>query len=266
MLLLRGAVLSALLAGSAHADARCSAHRGDNAAAPENTIPAIAAAVRMGAKQIEFDVRLSRDGRLVIMHDATVDRTTNGTGKVAELTFSGLRALDAGSWFGEAFAGTKVPTLEEVLAAIPKGVRMNVHLADVAGVAMQAASLLARMGRLDDAFLACTLEQAAEVRGAFPQLRICNMSRQGGDLWKYVDLTIAAKAGFIQLRDGAGGAIPQDLAKAVEKLHRHGITVNYFGANDAVKIRALAAAGVDYILTDRLALCRQELGEAGSKE
>lgn len=266
MLLRRMVVDCCLLASLAQAGAHCVAHRGDKAEAPENTIAAIVSAARKGARQVEFDVKLSRDGRLVIMHDATVDRTTNGKGRVAELKFDELRALDAGGWFGKAFAGTKIPTLEETAAAIPKGVLMNVHLADVPGVAIQTARALDRIGRLDDAFLACTLEQAAEVRGAYPKIRICNMSRQGGDLWKYVESTIEARAEFIQLRDEPGGATPEGLAKAVERLHRRGITVNYFGANDEAKIRALAEAGVDYILTDRLALCQKVLGEAGAKE
>ena len=84
--------------------------------APENTLPAILSAVRKGAHQIEIDAQFSKDRVLVLMHDATVDRTTNGTGKVAELTFDELRALDAGSWFDAQYRGLQVPALEELLA------------------------------------------------------------------------------------------------------------------------------------------------------
>jgi len=90
-------------------------HRGDRARAPENTIPAFAAAVASGADFVETDLRLSADGVAVVMHDATVDRTTDGTGAVADLTLAELRALDAGSWYDAAFAGTPVPVFGEFL-------------------------------------------------------------------------------------------------------------------------------------------------------
>jgi glycerophosphoryl diester phosphodiesterase len=96
------------------------AHRGYSAVAPENTLPALAAAVRAGATHIEFDVRTTADGVPVVIHDRTVDRTTNGSGQVWDLTVDEIRALDAGSWFSPAFAGTKVPLLSEVLS-LPLG-------------------------------------------------------------------------------------------------------------------------------------------------
>ncbi|MBZ5752897.1 glycerophosphodiester phosphodiesterase [Metabacillus rhizolycopersici] len=91
------------------------AHRGASAYAPENTISAFDKAVEMKADYIEIDVQRSKDGKLVIIHDTTVNRTTDGTGKVGELTFDQLRSLDAGSWKGEQFAGEQIPTFDEVL-------------------------------------------------------------------------------------------------------------------------------------------------------
>jgi glycerophosphoryl diester phosphodiesterase len=91
------------------------AHRGYSAIAPENTLPALAAAVLAGATFVEFDVRTTADGIPVVIHDRTVDRTTDGRGAVWELTFDELRALDAGSWFSPAYAETRVPLLGEVL-------------------------------------------------------------------------------------------------------------------------------------------------------
>ena len=91
------------------------AHRGYSAVAPENTLPALAAAVLGGATYIEFDVRTTSDGVPVVIHDRTVDRTTDGSGHVWELTADQVRALDAGSWFSPAFAGVRVPLLAEVL-------------------------------------------------------------------------------------------------------------------------------------------------------
>ncbi|MGG0717196.1 glycerophosphodiester phosphodiesterase family protein [Robertmurraya massiliosenegalensis] len=91
------------------------AHRGASGYAPENTIAAFDLAVDMKADYIEIDVQRSKDGELVLIHDTTVNRTTNGTGSVGDLTFEQLRSLDAGSWFGEEFAGESIPTFEEIL-------------------------------------------------------------------------------------------------------------------------------------------------------
>jgi glycerophosphoryl diester phosphodiesterase len=91
------------------------AHRGYSAIAPENTLPALAAAGPAGATLVEFDVRTTADGVPVVIHDRTVDRTSDGTGAVGELTVDEVRALDAGSWFSPAYAGTRVPLLAEVL-------------------------------------------------------------------------------------------------------------------------------------------------------
>jgi glycerophosphoryl diester phosphodiesterase len=91
------------------------AHRGAEAVAPENTVAAFQAA-QPYADQIEFDVRVSADGKLVVIHDADVKRTTNGTGLVSDKTLAALKALDAGSWFSPAFIGERIPTLAEPLA------------------------------------------------------------------------------------------------------------------------------------------------------
>ncbi|GHF26075.1 glycerophosphodiester phosphodiesterase [Pseudolysinimonas yzui] len=91
------------------------AHRGDRASAPENTVPAFEAAVAGGADFVEVDVQLTVDGYPVIIHDATVDRTTTGTGAVADLTLAEIRTLDAGSWFAPQFAGVQVPMWGEFL-------------------------------------------------------------------------------------------------------------------------------------------------------
>lgn len=91
------------------------AHRGASGYAPENTIAAFDKAVKMKADYFELDVQRSKDGHLVVLHDITVDRTTDGSGYVGDLTLRELKQLDAGSWFGEEFAGEKIPTLDEVL-------------------------------------------------------------------------------------------------------------------------------------------------------
>ncbi|MFT9596767.1 glycerophosphodiester phosphodiesterase [Mesobacillus sp.] len=91
------------------------AHRGAAGYAPENTIAAFDKGLEMKADYIEIDVQRSKDGELVVIHDTTVDRTTDGTGRVGALTLVELRSLDAGSFKGEQFAGEKIPTFEEVL-------------------------------------------------------------------------------------------------------------------------------------------------------
>lgn len=240
--------------------AQLSAHRGDVSVAPENTIPAFESAVKKGVPQIEFDVNLSKDGHLVIMHDATIDRTTNGTGKVTDYTLEELRALDAGSWFDPKFKGTRIPTLRETLEVIPKNVLCNVHLKNDAEVAVKSAQLIAEMGRLDQCFLATTLENVAAARAVVPDIKTCNMTRQAGNRAAYIDDTIQHGCEFIQLHQRDGH---ENLVAEVKKLKEHGITVNWFGANDAPLITLLHEAGVDYILTDELDLALKTLGTVG---
>lgn len=255
-----------LLSADAFAATRACAHRGDVEQFPENTIPAIASAVRKRAPQIEFDVKQSRDGQLVILHDRTLQRTSNGSGDIRNFTLQELLRLDFGAWFAPAFAGTRIPTLREVVAAVPPDILLNVHLdASDVSVAVPAAKVVAEMGRLGSAIFAATVEHAAEIRRQYPKARICNMSRQGGDVNAYVEGTIAMGAEFIQLRDTAGGRIPEGIAGVIAHLHRNKITVNYFGANDESKMRTLAAAGVDYILTDKLDLGMRVLGQSARK-
>ena len=91
------------------------AHRGASGHAPENTLAAFRRAVALGASFIETDLHLSRDAHFVAIHDDNVNRTTNGQGKVHDLTLADLRRLDAGSWFGSEFSGEPIPTLEEIL-------------------------------------------------------------------------------------------------------------------------------------------------------
>jgi glycerophosphoryl diester phosphodiesterase len=91
------------------------AHRGYSAVAPENTLPALVAGALAGASFVEFDVRTTADGVPVVIHDKTVDRTTDGSGAVAACTYEEIAALDAGSWFSPAYAGARVPRLSSVL-------------------------------------------------------------------------------------------------------------------------------------------------------
>lgn len=104
------------------------AHRGARKVAPENTIPAFTKAIELGADGIELDVQLSADGELFVLHDLTLNKTTNGTGAAAALPLAALRELDAGSWLGEAWRGTPIPTLDEVFDALPDSAYVNIEL------------------------------------------------------------------------------------------------------------------------------------------
>lgn len=106
---------------------RLAAHRGETGLAPENTLPAFIAAKMNGYDTIETDVQFTSDGVPMILHDETVDRTSNGTGKLYELTYAQVRELDFGSWFDDRFAGTKIPTLEETLL-LAKNLNLKIYL------------------------------------------------------------------------------------------------------------------------------------------
>lgn len=111
---------------------RLAAHRGFKSAYPENTMLAFRKALEEDIDQIETDVHMTKDGVLVLMHDHTVDRTTNGTGLVSDLTFEEIESLDAGGWMNPAFAGEKVPTLRQLFELIKEhpGKEINIEFKD----------------------------------------------------------------------------------------------------------------------------------------
>ena len=108
------------------------AHRGASAHAPENTLASFELAVTQGAEAIELDAKLTADGQIVVFHDQTVNRTTNGSGKVLELPLAALKELDAGHWFDTSFQGITIPTLEEVFEAVGRKIFINVELTNYA--------------------------------------------------------------------------------------------------------------------------------------
>ncbi len=113
------------------------AHRGASSVAPENTMSAFAAAVACGADGLELDIHLSRDGIPVVIHDETLDRTTDGQGQVGDKTWPQLQMLDAGSWFSTDFAGESIPALENVLESFGGQVRLNLEIKEFgAGLAV----------------------------------------------------------------------------------------------------------------------------------
>lgn len=104
------------------------AHRGYSTKCPENTLVAFKAAMDVGVQMIELDVMLSKDRKVVVIHDATLERTTNGSGSVGDYTLAELKRLDAGSWFDPLFTDERLPTLEEVLGILNGRTALNIEI------------------------------------------------------------------------------------------------------------------------------------------
>ena len=133
------------------------AHRGHSVGAPENTIPALRAAAELGATVAEIDVVMTRDEHIILLHDEFLDRTTNGTGRAADLDLDAVEKLDAGSWFGAEFQGTRIPTLSQALgAARSAGMGLLVEIKErsrAASMADRLAALLEMEGANEDVLI-----------------------------------------------------------------------------------------------------------------
>ena len=123
------------------------AHRGARCVAPENTVPAFTAALTMGVDGIELDVHLTTDGQLVVIHDFDVATTTDGHGLVSAMTAAEVKRLDAGSHFSPAFAGVRVPTLDEVFDLVGDRCRVNVEIKSLDPYARDASDAVAMFVR-----------------------------------------------------------------------------------------------------------------------
>lgn len=149
------------------------AHRGYSAEAPENTHAAFTEALMRGYDHIEFDVQLTKDGVPVVIHDLTVDRTTNASGLVKDYTFSEIQELDAGSWFDESFKGQTVPSLSEVLALLKGRARLHIELkSDEPELPTKVASLLRATG-----WVGLTKRQSIGVKLRGPTVIISSSNR-----------------------------------------------------------------------------------------
>lgn len=149
-------------------------HRGAKVYAPMNTLPAFELAARQGAHGIELDVHRSRDGHPVVIHDFTVDATTDGTGPVASLSLADLRTFDAGAWFGPQFAGVRVPTLDEVFEAVGRRLLVNVEIKaegeETDGVEEVVAACIRRHG-MAERVVVSSFEDIHQLRVATRRLR-----------------------------------------------------------------------------------------------
>ncbi|MRI01186.1 glycerophosphodiester phosphodiesterase [Kriegella sp. EG-1] len=224
------------------------AHRGAMEHHPENTIAAFKEAIRLGAHMIEFDVRLTKDKRLVVIHDDTLGRTTNGIGKVKRINFDQIRKLDAGSWKSEDFYGEKVPTLKEVLQIMPSNIWLNIHLKGTKELGIKTAKMVVAENRIEQSIIACSNKSLKGVKKVNSEIKICNMQRLSSRS-KYIDRTIAKGIPYIQLKSSRDD---EQLVSDVNRLKENGVGINYYHAENETRVIELLDVGVDFILTNHL--------------
>lgn len=220
------------------------AHRGASGSCPENTMPAFARAVALGAHMIELDVQLTRDGHPVVIHDWTLHRTTTGRGFVRRRTLAEIARLDAGRWFGASFAGTAVPTLAEVLRAVPIPLNVELKAAGDDGLERAVLELVERAGALGRVVF------SSFAADSLHRLRDLSRDADLGILWtgrsvhKAVALADRVHARSLHLRNGTVGP------DAVRLAHAAGYAVRVWTVNAPQDFGRLTDAGVDGVFTD----------------
>jgi glycerophosphoryl diester phosphodiesterase len=222
------------------------AHRGASGHAPENTMAAFKKAVSLGATFIETDLQLSRDAHFVAIHDATLDRTTNGSGAVHDMTLAELRRLDAGSWFGSEYAGERIPTLEELLEFSKKNdivFYLEMKPAGSWGGEHALIGALRESGEIPRAVVIC-FDPAivASLRKIEPTLMTGLL--YDGQIEKPLDKTL--EVGARQLVARGDLVTPAMIAEARKK----DLQIVCWTVNHPAHMRMLMAAGVDGIMSD----------------
>lgn len=236
------------------------AHRGDCTHAPENTLEAFLLAYQKGADGIELDAKLSADGHVIVIHDATVDRTTNGHGRVKNLTLAELRELDAGSHFSEAFRGAKIPLLSEVFELVGQKGIINIELTNYDApndlLVEKVCELVKKHGLqkrvIFSSFLAGNLKKAARILPEVPRGLLALPGWMGA--W-------ARSFGFMF---GDYQALHPHItnvnAAQVQRVHRLKRRIHVWTANTADEVRQLQEWGVDGIFTDDPQMAVHALG------
>ena len=230
------------------------AHRGASHVAPENTLSAMSAAVEAGADFAELDVRLTRDGQVVLMHDRTVDRTTNGTGELWDFSLSELRALEAGSWFSEEFDGEPIPTLREVIRFARGRLKLNIEI---------------KISREEPAIAAAVVD-IIRSEECGENCMVTSFSRETVEAVKRIAPEI--RTGFI-----FGSDYPDDVFEGswdvlscnhevvdsmfVVRAKQSGKSVHVWTVDERVLMLRLIELGVDGIISNRPALLRQVIAE-----
>jgi glycerophosphoryl diester phosphodiesterase len=236
------------------------AHRGGSAEAPENTLAAFRRALALGIRWFELDVQSSRDGALVVIHDTTVDRTTDGTGEVGSLLFEELRRLDAGAWFDPQYRGERIPTLREMLelcAEAGAGVAIELkspHL--YPGIEQKVTSLLAEMwvhggGGPDVLCISFDSSSIARLHSLDPALPLGQLYLPDTQDFAQADDTVQATLPHFSL----AARHPEQVARA----HALGKRIFVWTVNEPDDMRQMAALGVDGIVSDRPSLLLETL-------
>jgi len=240
----------ARVAKSSYQIPRIIGHRGAAKAAPENTLAGMREAKRQGAAWVEFDAKLTSDNHVILLHDDLVDRTTNGKGAAAQLTFAEIRALDAGSWLAPAFAGTRVPTLEETIKELlTLGLNCNVEIKPCPGREQVTAELVMReLQRLWPAhadkplissFAYASLEVAHRLAPEFPRAVLVEEVREN---WQALCEGVEAIA-----LNPWQKTLTLEWTKAVKKA---GYRVISYTVNETARARELFDWGVDAVFSD----------------
>jgi glycerophosphoryl diester phosphodiesterase len=236
------------------------AHRGAKAFAPENTMASFQRAVDFKADGVEFDIKLTKDGEMIIIHDLTVDRTTNGKGKVKDFTLSEIRKLDAGSFFSAQFKGEQVPILSEVLKNLPKNFIINIEITNYGtifdGIAKKAAYLVKDLGIQDQVIFSSFLPMNLMItKRILPEVPVAILADIGKSGWlSRSDVFRALSPKFVH---PYYSNVDQ---KFVERQHSLGRKINVWTVNDPAEMLRLAELKVDGIITDDPALARKTLG------
>jgi glycerophosphoryl diester phosphodiesterase len=235
------------------------AHRGDKAFAPENTLSAFKQAATKGADAVEFDVKLTADGKVIIIHDQTVDRTTNGTGNVAKLSFNELRLFDAGVQFPGQFPGERIPSLEEVFETIGNQLLMNIELTNYSTptdtLVPKVVELVKKHGIhsqiIFSSFLPWNLRKARSLLPEVPcgLLTMRGWKGFGGRLFGWRGDYDALHPFFTDLNAGL-----------VDRVHAAGKRVNVWTVTAEEDIKRMIGLGVDGLITGNLSLALHLLG------
>ena len=231
---------------------RLFAHRGGGSLAPENTLGAISLGQSLGYTAHEIDVKLTLDGVLILLHDPTLERTTNGKGRAADLPWSALRELDAGSWHSPAFAGERIPSFEEAAALFRShDTKVHIEIKPTPGFDMATGRAVALATRelfhgapVPPIFSSFSFEALLAAREAAPEI---------GRAWLIDQFTEAdwdrlARLEAVSLHTNHKKL---DLAQ-VPRLHDKGYRVNLYTVNDPDRAQMLLDAGVDGLFTDSL--------------
>ncbi len=232
------------------------AHRGESIIAPENTLEAFALAWARGAKAVEGDFHLSRDGHVICMRDANTRRTTGVDAAIAELTLAEIKRFDAGLWKGEAWRYTRVPTLDEALAAMPDGGEIYIELKSVGPIVGALKDCFARAGKRPEqlTFIAFDETTIREVKKLFPAHRAYWLTSGGKP-----PAELAAKLAELEV-DGVDIHFDEKIGRDhVDAVHATGRSFHVWTVDAAHRARYAVEIGVDSITSNRAAAIAEEI-------